>query len=39
MVGTLDATGRVAVASGGRTATVLDLTSEAVTGLTGDTRG
>ncbi len=36
VVGTLDGTGRVSVASGGRTATVLDLSSEAVTGLTGD---
>ena len=39
VVGTLDPTGRVSMASGGRIATVLDLTSEAVTGLTGDTRG
>jgi selenophosphate synthetase-related protein len=39
VVGTLDPTGRVAVGSGGRIATVLDLTSEPVTGLTGDTRG
>jgi selenophosphate synthetase-related protein/uncharacterized protein YdcH (DUF465 family) len=39
VVGTLDGTGRVSVTSGGRTATVLDLTSEAVTGLSGDTRG
>jgi uncharacterized protein YdcH (DUF465 family) len=35
VVGTLDGTGQVSVASGGRTATVLDLSSEAVTGLTG----
>ena len=35
VVGTLDGSGRVSVTSGGRTATVLDLTSEAVTGLTG----
>ncbi|MDX6585263.1 MAG: uncharacterized protein QOI10_4447, partial [Solirubrobacterales bacterium] len=36
VVGTLDPSGRVAVASGGRTATVLDLASETVTGLAGE---
>jgi selenophosphate synthetase-related protein len=36
VVGTLDPTGRVAVASGGRIATVLDLAAETVTGLAGD---
>jgi selenophosphate synthetase-related protein/uncharacterized protein YdcH (DUF465 family) len=35
VVGTLDGTGRVSVTLAGRTATVLDLTSEAVTGLAG----
>ncbi len=35
VVGTLDATGRVAVASGGRTSTVIDLATEPVTGLVG----
>ncbi len=35
VVGTLDGTGRVSLTAGGRTAPVLDLTSEAVTGLTG----
>ena len=34
VVGPLDPTGRVSLASAGRIATVLDLTSEAVTGLT-----
>jgi len=39
VVGTLDVTGRVSVSSAGRTATVLDLTSEAVTGLHGHHAG
>ena len=36
VVGTLDDTGRLAIMSGGRTATVLNLATETVTGLGGE---